>query len=72
MIEWRTVSIDYPQLRGAQNIEEVLCLAVLVANKVPNINTTKDAFEYWQTLDYGYGCSDCQFIQQCLACIINE
>jgi len=69
IIEWKTVRIDYPQLRGAQSIEEVLCLATLVANKMDGIENIKDAKEFYESCR---DCGDCPFFYACLACKINE
>jgi len=71
MDEIKRVRIDFHQLEKAQNIEEVLCLATLIAIKELDAKSnTDDAKIYWDNLDTG--CSDCAFQYICLACIINE
>lgn len=69
MIEWKTVRIDYPKLRGAQNIEEILCLATLTAHEMGGIKTIEDAKNFYGSCR---DCGDCPFFYKCLACIINE
>lgn len=66
MIEWKTVRIDYPLLKGAQDIEEILCLATLSAmGTAHNLEQAKD----WYSK---FDCDECPFNGVCLACKINE
>ena len=51
-------------------IEEVLCLAVLIAaGNLPPSATLEHATEFYQN---GGHCDWCPNVNRCLACIINE
>lgn len=68
----RTVSLLSPARLG-DDIETVLCLAVLMANgEVPADNraTHYDVDEYFARLQDD--CEHCPYNPRCLACIINE
>jgi hypothetical protein len=64
------VPIKYHRLWGADKIEDILCLTVLISAKIllPTA-TIKDAIYYWEDIN---GCENCLANQTCLACIINE
>jgi len=68
MIEWKTVRIDYPRLKGAQGLEDILCLATLVT-RVSNNYRLEDAEVWFKLIEH---CDFCPFREDCLACIINE
>lgn len=59
------------QLKHAQNIEDIICLAVLINNGILPTDATIDHMQLiFDNLPAG--CDDCQFASRCLACKINE
>jgi len=55
---------------GAEEIEDILCLSVLIATgKLPHNSTLYDADKYYKNL---VNCGVCPCYDKCLACIINE
>jgi len=67
-----TIRTNYPHIDKAENIESILCLATLIATKtLSHESNTDDSNRYYQELGI-YGCSECPFNNECLACIINE
>lgn len=65
------MQITSPRLQKAQLIEEIICLAVLIAlDKLPPEATLDDAGKYW--VDLQGDCSQCPCFDKCLASIINE
>jgi hypothetical protein len=68
----KAVRIDtYPHLKGAGSLEEVLCLATLIAVGQYHWSCTVDASkEHWNSI--GQDCSNCPYVERCLASIINE
>ena len=55
-----------------QDIESILCLAVLIAaGELPPDAEVKDAMSYWEKTAEE-NCSNCRMAKLCLACIINE
>jgi hypothetical protein len=58
-------------LKNADTIESVICLAVLIAKGKLNYDQTiLDASLYWESVKND--CSNCEYNNTCLACIINE
>ena len=54
---------------GSANIEEVICLAVLIAKKVlPTNATVWTAADYWENIGE---CDNCPHNEDCLAVIMN-
>jgi hypothetical protein len=59
------------ELNKAESIEEIICLAVLIAKgKLKHNQTITDMVEYYATIKDD--CSNCKYNNDCLACIINE
>jgi hypothetical protein len=55
---------------NAKNIEDVLCLATLIAKEVLRPDATLEhAIKFYN--GFQNGCNDCPFMETCLACIIN-
>ena len=70
-MEKKMVRIDYPKIEGAESIEDILCLAVLITKgKADDTSTIQDARLWYK--DQDEGCNSCPFNGVCLACIINE
>jgi len=69
-----TFTTSAHQLKNAGSIEEVLCLATLVASGIlPDYSDTVDAARHYQALEQmNKDCSDCLCFNKCLACIINQ
>jgi len=68
--EIKKVRIDFSQLKQADSIEEILCLATLIATKEFNDRcNVQDAKMFYKILE---GCENCKHNKLCLACIINE
>jgi len=66
----KIVDTDFPQLKNTTKIEEVLCLAVLIAdNKLLYSATVEDARDFYARVG---DCGSCPVTLRCLACIINE
>ena len=66
----KSVNTDYRQIRNADNINDILCLCVLIAdNKLSWDATTDDAKEFYKRVG---DCGSCPVTLRCLACIINE
>lgn len=62
---------DVQGVNHAESLEDILCLSVLIANKaIPEYSFMYKAVEYYNNLENG--CNDCEFRNECLACIINE
>jgi len=67
----KEILLEHEQLKRAANIEEVICLAVLITNgKLPYNSTVNDSNEYYKKINED--CNECTFEKKCLACIINE
>ena len=67
----KEILLEHSQLMRAANIEEIICLAVLIASgKLPVDSTVYDSNIYYEKIDKD--CGSCQFEKKCLACIINE
>lgn len=68
----KTIEIEASgYLSGARTIEDILCLATLVANKaIPAGANVFDAQSHYDSIDES--CENCQYHKSCLACIINE
>ena len=62
----------YGRLEGAEDIEMVLCLAVLIANGILSPDSDVEDAKYYYTNTTDENCSECQFCNKCLACIINQ
>ena len=67
---------SYPMINNAQDIEDILCLATLIAvGEFPMKGSwnwsLEDARQFRDKLDPN-GCIDCPFCQKCLGSIINE
>ncbi|MEI7988772.1 MAG: hypothetical protein WCI88_07010 [Chloroflexota bacterium] len=62
------VNINYPIIDKAESIEQIICLAVFMANdkNVKDLNQSKEYFEQIGE------CDNCPYVENCLACIINE
>lgn len=62
---------DYPIISSAERIEEILCLATLIAKlQISACSTLEDSQNYYDNL--AEGCNSCPCKNICLACIINE
>ena len=63
---------EYGRLKQADSLESVLCLSVLISQKVLKPDSSiNDANNYFSDLNKE-SCGDCPFFSTCLACIINE
>lgn len=63
---------DYSKLKDAEKLEDVLCLATLIAvGRLPGHATITESNYVWDGL-YKQECSNCPYMDKCLACIINE
>lgn len=61
----------YTQIEDAKAIEDVLCLATLIAvMRLPHGSTVKDALNFYENA-VNCDCEDCPFGKLCLACAIN-
>jgi hypothetical protein len=64
------ININLPVIRNAKNIEDILCLATLIAARVIHPDSTLDDSDR-----YYHGIMDCSYCPQadiCLACILNQ
>lgn len=65
----KTVSINYPRIKEAGSIEDILCLATLIAKKeLSSDSLIYDSERYHERI---LGCENCNHSDTCLACIIN-
>ncbi len=62
----------YPRLTEANTIEDVLCLATLIASGELHPNATIEDSTAFYEKEVNQDCSICPFKLVCLACIINE
>jgi hypothetical protein len=61
---------EYRKIRKAEDIETVICMAVLIAHGIlPPAAELDHALEYYDNIT---DCGDCPCFDRCLACIINE
>jgi len=60
-----------PHTRGAQDLEQVLCLATLIAAGEKGMNDIEDA-KYFYAWRANADCGECPHLNHCLACMINE
>lgn len=66
------LSISHPRIENAESIEDILCLATLIANgELSTKSTLEDSAEFYKNEAKSY-CGNCPFNLTCLACIINE
>jgi len=66
------VSTDFPIIKHAEHIEEILCMATLLATgkiSATYISIT-EVNAYFEKI--GSDCSNCEYAPKCLACVINE
>ena len=70
------INNNYPQIKNTDKIESILCLTVLIANNtLPYNSTIQDSERYYQDINKNQlydDCTNCQYKNNCLACIINE
>ena len=67
-----TIEITHTAIKGATEIEEVICLSVMIATgKLSTDSTIKDSARVYDG-EYDSECGYCPAIKICLACIINE
>jgi hypothetical protein len=68
----QTLNQKSPMFLHATTLEDVLCLATIIANKntlqVENVDDARE--EYLRTFDGD--CVKCPYHEDCLACFINE
>jgi hypothetical protein len=68
----QTLSHKSPMFLHTTSLEDVLCLATIIANKntlhVENVDGARE--EYLRTFDGD--CQNCPYHENCLACFINE
>jgi hypothetical protein len=58
-------------LEKAENLEDILCLSVLIANgTLPDNANLYDSLEHYKNVMED--CGSCPFCASCLACIINQ
>lgn len=63
-------SLDDPKFKGADMLEEILCLTTLVAvGELPVEARVVDAKEYYRKIE---DCENCPFNTKCVACEINQ
>ena len=68
----KTLTVSHPKIENAESIEDVLCLATLIANgELPPNASIKDSKDFF-TNETKEDCDNCPFKLTCLACIINE
>ena len=61
----------FGQINNAVDIEDIICLSVMINNGILPIDATVDhAALIYENLPFG--CNDCQFADRCLACLINR
>lgn len=60
---------DYPIIKYADNIEDIICLSNLLATDLIDIIDLKESMDFFKSLENG--CIDCPINFKCLACIIN-
>lgn len=60
-----------PRFKTADQVEDVLCLAVLMAKGSLSHDCTCEDANTWMSR-FEYGCSDCPHSNECLAVIMNE
>ena len=67
---------NYRQVKDARQIEDLMCLTVLIAKEaLPVDSTVQDSINYFAKINEGEkypNCNPCPFKDVCLACIINE
>ena len=68
----KSLTVSHPKIENAESIEDVLCLATLIANgELPPNASIKDSKDFF-TNETKEDCDNCPFKLTCLACIINE
>lgn len=72
MTNVKTLTVTHPKIENAESIEDILCLATLIANGELLPNATLDQSQEFYVKETGEDCSICPFNLTCLACIINE
>ena len=66
------INNNYPQIKNTDKIESILCLTVLIAmHTLPYNASLQDSERYFNDI-LKDDCSNCQYKNNCLACIINE
>ena len=60
------------RLRGAKTIEDIMCLTVLIAKKEIPYNSKVSDAAVWMHDNLADDCFACKYVEDCLACIINE
>lgn len=72
MTNVKTLIITHPKIESAESIEDVLCLATLVANgELSPVATIRESRNFFVE-EVKEDCGNCPFMLTCLACIINE
>jgi hypothetical protein len=65
----KPIDVNYPQLKDASTIEEVLCLSALIAaDRISDSATIQEARNYFDSIGT---CDSCPITERCLACKIN-
>lgn len=70
--EGDTMKLNYKQLKEAQEVEEVICLAVLIAGAILQHDATIDDSRDYYSNRLSEECAACPMFTKCLAVIINE
>jgi hypothetical protein len=68
----KTVRIEHFPLRGAREIEDILCLATLIAKETLPYNAKVENSKEYYEMDMHGDCGICPHVNICLASIINE
>lgn len=68
----KKINVDFNRsgLKDAEQIEDIICLTVLISRgALSEDSTIKDAERYYTYIE---SCNHCPYAKLCLACIINE
>jgi hypothetical protein len=72
MTNVKTLTITHPKIEKAESIEDILCLATLIANgELPPVAGIHESRKFFVE-EVKEDCGNCPFMLTCLACIINE
>jgi hypothetical protein len=72
MVERIVVDVDYPVLRVAETIENILCLATMVATGLLPVTAEIEDAQNILAKMYDGDCFECPNKDKCLACRIND
>lgn len=72
MTNVNTLTLTHPKIEKGESIEDIFCLATLIASGELPPSATLDQSKDFYVNETGENCNKCPFKLTCLACIINE